>query len=101
MPRTQMHKYGGGVSNVYENNNAQNHSSILHQRSNSNSVKNLNNVNEMLAKNNNKYLRYISKPSISMHKDPFIGYDKLDHKLPFPQDKQADPASSSKRLAEL
>ena len=73
-----MHKYGGAASNVYENNA----NSILHQRSNSNSVKNLNSVNEMLAKNNNKYLRYISKPSISMHKDPFIGYDKLDHKLP-------------------
>jgi hypothetical protein len=58
-------------------------------------------VNEILAKNNQKYLRYISKPSISMHKDPFIGYDKLDHKQSFHQDKQADPASSSKRLAEL
>jgi hypothetical protein len=92
-----MHKYGGAAGNVYENKAA----SSLHQRSNSNSVKNLNSVNEMLAKNNNKYLRYISKPSISMHKDPFVGYDKLDHKQPFHQDKHADLASSSKRLAEL
>ena len=95
-----MHKHGGVANNVYENNA----NSVLHQRSNSNSVKNLNSVNEMLAKNNSKYLRYISKPSISMHRDPFIGYDRLDHKQPkhqFHQDKHADLVSSSKRLAEL
>jgi hypothetical protein len=57
-------------------------------------------VESALYKNNNKYLSYISKPSISMHKDPFIGYDRLDYKQSYAQDHQ-EGATSSTRLAEL
>ena len=83
-----MNKYGTSINNVYDSGAAGSY--LHHSRSNSNSVRNLNNANEILQKNNNKYLRYISKPSISMNKDPFVGYDKLDHKQPYQpvQDKQ-------------